>query len=376
MSVTDASYCGDVPLHHRHHHHQCHLDRGLPRPSARRRRAQANDSSVARRRKLLDAIRVGVFLTVVIALGSVPVPVASAEATSQPVPGRIVAGFNPPDQPWLAGHRGVDILAPPGSRVVAPRPGTVTFAGMVAGKPVVVITHGATRTTLEPVRASVGVGTGVAAGDVVGVLVPGHACPGGQCLHWGLKDDDQYLDPTLGVTLAEVRLLPESAERTARQRAAERDRVEMLAAAEASAYSGPVTAIGGGVLGVPVAGRRGSPFGPRFHPIFHEWRLHAGIDISAPCGTPIRAAADGVVQSAGFDSSGGWRLVVAHAPVSGRSLVTQYLHAQGYRVRSGQRVVRGEVVGWVGSTGWSTGCHLHFGVKVDGRHVDPARLMG
>ena len=145
----------------------------------------------------------------------------------------------------------------------------------------------------------------------------------------------------------------------------------MLAAAEASAYSGPVTAIGGGVLGVPVAGRRGSPFGPRFHPIFHEWRMHEGVDLQASCGTPIRAAANGVVRSVSYDSSGGHRLVISHAS----GLTTHYLHAQGYRVHRGQKVKRGQVVGRVGSTGWSTGCHLHFGVKVNGRLVNPAAYL-
>lgn len=121
----------------------------------------------------------------------------------------------------------------------------------------------------------------------------------------------------------------------------------------------------------PVGGRISSPYGRRFHPIFHEWRLHAGVDLHASCGTPIRAAADGVVQSVSFDASGGHRLVIGHAG----GLTTHYLHAQRYGVHAGQRVRRGQVVGLVGSTGWSTGCHLHLGVKVNGRLVDPAGYL-
>ena len=90
----------------------------------------------------------------------------------------------------------------------------------------------------------------------------------------------------------------------------------------------------------------------------------------------IAAAADGTVAHVGYDASGGWRLVVDHGDVGGAHVVTSYLHAQGYTVRQGERVTRGQVVGSVGSTGWSTGCHLHLGARVDGRVVDPAPLIG
>ena len=68
--------------------------------------------------------------------------------------------------------------------------------------------------------------------------------------------------------------------------------------------------------------------------------------------------------------------MVDHGVVDGVSLQTVYLHAQGYRVRTGDRVTRGQPVGTMGSTGWSTGCHLHFGVKANGRHVDPLPWLG
>ena len=147
----------------------------------------------------------------------------------------------------------------------------------------------------------------------------------------------------------------------------------LFRSASGGVADGPLDA--GGVLMRPVAGRVSSGFGRRFHPIFHEWRLHAGVDLSAGCGTPIRAAGDGRVSHVGYDASGGWRLIISHAPHKGRSLQTVYLHAQGYSVRPGARVTRGQVVGTVGSTGWSTGCHLHFSVKLAGNHVDPMLFL-
>ncbi|MFV0452950.1 MAG: peptidoglycan DD-metalloendopeptidase family protein [Propioniciclava sp.] len=290
-----------------------------------------------------------------------PAPAWASPTTQPPLPGPVVREFNPPAQRWAAGHRGVDIAGQPGEAVMAPAAGTVTFAGDVAGRPVVVISHGERRSTLEPVRASVRVGQRVAAGDVVGLLAPGHGCPAPSCVHWGVRAGDTYLDPLSFLGVSEVRLLPADAAAA----------VEARARTRALAGTPPVAVNGNGVLGSPAHGRLTSGFGPRFHPIFHEWRPHQGVDISAPCGTPIRAAADGVVSHAAWDSSGGWRLIVDHGRVRGVALQTGYLHAQGYTVRPGQRVHRGEQVGTVGSTGWSTGCHLHFSVKVNGSHVDP-----
>jgi murein DD-endopeptidase MepM/ murein hydrolase activator NlpD len=104
---------------------------------------------------------------------------------------RIVRGFDPPSTPWGPGHRGVDIAG--GGQVRAIGPGVVTFVGEVGGKPVVVISHGALRSTYEPVRGTAGVGLPVQAGDAIGVLQPGHcAMP---CLHLGLRRGDHYLDP-------------------------------------------------------------------------------------------------------------------------------------------------------------------------------------
>lgn len=121
----------------------------------------------------------------------------------------MLRGFAPPAQPWLAGHRGVDLDAAPGTGVRAAGPGTIGYAGSLAGRGVVTVLHpGGLRTTYLPVRPTVRRGQSVAAGEVVGVLEdsPGH-CPA-SCLHWGLLRDRHYLDPLLLLGHGQVRLLP------------------------------------------------------------------------------------------------------------------------------------------------------------------------
>jgi murein DD-endopeptidase MepM/ murein hydrolase activator NlpD len=122
----------------------------------------------------------------------------------------VVRRFDPPPQPWLPGHRGVDLAASPGATVRAAGPGTVAFAGTVAGRGVVSVQHAnGLRTTYEPVEPSVVAGAAVAAGAPVGVLAAGHAgCPVAACLHWGLRRGEVYLDPLALLGFVRVRLLP------------------------------------------------------------------------------------------------------------------------------------------------------------------------
>ncbi|MEU8068427.1 M23 family metallopeptidase [Micromonospora sp. NPDC048169] len=123
---------------------------------------------------------------------------------------RVVRRFDPPPQPWLSGHRGVDLAAAPGAPVLAAGAGTVLFAGIVAGRPVLTVGHSdGLRTTYEPVRSRLTAGTPVAAGAPVGDLLAGHqGCAGAACLHWGLRRDTEYLDPLALLGLGRVRLLP------------------------------------------------------------------------------------------------------------------------------------------------------------------------
>jgi len=112
--------------------------------------------------------------------------------------------------PYAAGHRGADLAGAPFGPVLAAGDGTVVFAGMVAGRPVVSIEHtDGLRTTYEPVDPSLGAGSHVARGSPIGTLRPGHpGCPVQACLHWGLRRDETYLDPLLLLRPPQVRLLP------------------------------------------------------------------------------------------------------------------------------------------------------------------------
>ncbi len=122
---------------------------------------------------------------------------------------QVVARFDPPSDPYAAGHRGVDLLGDVAQPVRAALPGSITFAGPLAGRGVVVVEHGPTRTTYEPVRAGMTVGDAVSAGDVIGHLeLFGSHCFPRACLHWGWRAGDTYLDPLRLVGAGPVRLLP------------------------------------------------------------------------------------------------------------------------------------------------------------------------
>ena len=113
----------------------------------------------------------------------------------------LIKSFNPPPKPWLAGHRGIDLAARVGDSVMAAGSGFVTFAGPLADKGVVVISHGPIRTTYEPVKATVSVGDYVQVADTIGHLQSGasHCSKSLQvtCLHWGLRRGDHYLNSIL-----------------------------------------------------------------------------------------------------------------------------------------------------------------------------------
>lgn len=123
-------------------------------------------------------------------------------------------------------------------------------------------------------------------------------------------------------------------------------------------------------LMAPVAGRVTSGFGMRRHPILRFARFHGGIDFGAGWGSPIVAAADGVIVGTGWNGGYGRQVQVAH----GGGIVTTYSHMSGFAASPGTPVRQGQVVGYVGSTGLSTGPHLHFEVRVNGRAVDPTQV--
>jgi len=131
------------------------------------------------------------------------------------------------------------------------------------------------------------------------------------------------------------------------------------------------TVVGTGQFVWPVNGRVSSPFGYRIHPIFHVRKMHTGIDLSSAMGTPIEAADSGTVIQAGWRGGYGKCVVISH----GNGVATLYAHQSVIGVSVGDSVERGQVIGEVGSTGYSTGAHLHFEVRVNGSPVDPMRYF-
>jgi murein DD-endopeptidase MepM/ murein hydrolase activator NlpD len=113
-----------------------------------------------------------------------------------------------------------------------------------------------------------------------------------------------------------------------------------------------------------------SGFAMRFHPLQQRWRKHLGVDYAAPTGTPVRTVADGVVSFSGWQNGYGKTIEIDHGNGKG----TLYAHLSRQDVRKGSRVQQGQRIGAVGSTGWSTGPHLHFEFRVNGTHQDPLRV--
>ena len=117
--------------------------------------------------------------------------------------------------------------------------------------------------------------------------------------------------------------------------------------------------------------RKTSGFSMRLHPIFQTLQAHRGVDYAAPSGTPAHSVGDGVVDFAGVQGGFGNVVIVRH----GNSHSTVYAHLSRINVRKGQAVTQGQVLGLVGTTGWSTGPHLHFEFRVNGVHVDPQTII-
>ena len=113
--------------------------------------------------------------------------------------------------------------------------------------------------------------------------------------------------------------------------------------------------------------RIASGFGMRIHPIYGIAKMHNGLDFTAPQGTPIYATGDGTVTTAGAGTGTGNHVIINH----GYGYETVYMHMVRIKARDGQKVKRGEVIGWVGSTGASTGPHCHYEVHINGTPVDP-----
>jgi len=124
-------------------------------------------------------------------------------------------------------------------------------------------------------------------------------------------------------------------------------------------------------LGWPVAGTISSPYGYRDHPVHGERKFHTGVDLSVPSGSEVKATADGIVSFAGWTENSGIVVVAEH----GHGFSTAYAHNRKALVRVGQRIARGDVIAMSGSTGLSTGPHVHYEIWRNGRHADPAGFL-
>lgn len=293
---------------------------------------------------------IGLAVALLLSLSSGPAR-ASSDGPSWSWPlGRQVVGtdFDPPETRYGAGHRGIDLPGSPGEPVRAVAAGRVHFSGTVAGVGVVTIDHGGERSTYQPVdRRTVERGDAVDVGAVIGRLGPGGSHCVDACLHLGRLQGERYLDPRERLT-GESRFV--------------------LVDPDAALPRPPAGALGSlGDLARPVGGPVTSAFGMRVHPVTGIRKLHDGVDFGAACGTPVRAAKAGRVRSAGRDGAYGKRVVLDH----GSGVRTAYAHLSSISVSRGERVGVRSVVGRVGTTGMSTGCHLHFMVVRGGRPVDP-----
>ena len=167
--------------------------------------------------------------------------------------------------------------------------------------------------------------------------------------------------------LNRVRLERREQEAAIRELEAESQRITEIIRQATQRGRGPVLTLRGGSLLRPLAGAISSGYGWRIHPIFGTREFHTGIDIAAPYGTPIQAAQDGAVIFNGWMRGYGMLVILDH----GDGLTTTYSHLSTSLVRVGEHVARGAVIAKVGSTGWSTGPHLFFEVRSDGRPVNP-----
>lgn len=192
-----------------------------------------------------------------------------------------------------------------------------------------------------------------------------------------LENESADLDKRIKARIEEQKRQEAERRRAEEQAAAEKKAAEQQAASkkkpESSGNSGGGSGSGSSGAGFvrPVSGRLSSPYGMRLHPVLGYWKLHDGTDFAASCGTPIKAAADGKVVERYFNSGYGNRLMIDHGRVDGSYVTTGYNHATHYVVSVGQHVSKGEVIGYVGSTGYSTGCHLHLMTWENGSRVNP-----
>ena len=188
-----------------------------------------------------------------------------------------------------------------------------------------------------------------------------------------LSDDEAVMAELLAIAEHEARMVESAFATIQEQLRSEEDAMSRQRAAEN--HNARLAALndfnGQFQWPIPTHSRISSPFGMRMHPILRQNRMHSGIDVGAPTGTRLIAAADGYVRFAGWSGGYGNTVIIDH----GSGYSTLYAHNSRNRVTTGQFVTRGQHIADVGSTGMSTGPHLHFEIRVNNVAVDPMRYF-
>lgn len=188
------------------------------------------------------------------------------------------------------------------------------------------------------------------------------------------KDDQSDLEDRSSALDTEISdLIKEEKEKEAAARRAASAKKSSGSSGSSGALSTPVSKSG---WLAPSNARRSSPFGWRVHPIYHTRKLHAGMDFAAACGSAVKATKDGTVLATTSNASAGNKLIVGHGISGGHVMTSSYHHLQRFAVSTGQHVKQGQTIAYVGTTGSSTGCHLHFEIHEDGTAVNPVNYIG
>ena len=182
-----------------------------------------------------------------------------------------------------------------------------------------------------------------------------------------LESESSEVDRRIQERIAQQKRAEE--EQQARERSSRQSGSSSSGSGSSSGSSKGSSSSGGFIR--PVDGAVSSPYGMRVHPVLGYSKLHDGTDFAAGCGTPIRAAGDGVVSERYFNAGYGNRLMIDHGSKGGTYVTTGYNHATSYVVSVGDHVSQGQIIGYVGTTGYSTGCHLHLMVWENGSVTNP-----
>ena len=187
-----------------------------------------------------------------------------------------------------------------------------------------------------------------------------------------LQSEDAKVQKRITAQLAADRAAAAARRAAARQAAASANTSSSGGSGSSSGGDGPDTgrAAPHGAIW-PVIAPITSPYGMRFHPVLHIWELHDGTDLGASCGTPIESPYAGRITAEYFNVGYGNRLIIDNGRIDGHYITTSMNHAERYIVHPGQHVRQGQVLGYVGATGWTTGCHLHLMVWKDGVKINP-----